>query len=178
LRTGSADEIATKCIELFSDSERANEIGRAGRCLAEKYFDVRIQARQLADIYETAYKEFNPSIAAEVWRGVDQNVPVALLLSRKLRLLVDRERTKFVNSEADIIREYARYIELMQARVVGLETSLAEHAREIAALNQIVASFRQSSGWRLTSLLPTMKVWIKRLARVSTQLRRIQNNQP
>jgi glycosyltransferase involved in cell wall biosynthesis/uncharacterized coiled-coil protein SlyX len=176
LRTGSADEIATKCIELFSDPERANAIGRAGRRLAEKYFDVRIQARRLEGIYQTACKEFNPSIAAKIWRAADPNTPVPLLLSRKLRLLVDCDGTKFVAPGAEIIREYARYIELMQQRLTGLETSLAEEAREIAALNQIVASTCQSGGWRLTSLLHRVKSMLKRLCRVSTQLTRTQNN--
>ena len=38
LRTGSAEEIALKCIDLFSDPQQAGRIGRAGRLLAEKYF--------------------------------------------------------------------------------------------------------------------------------------------
>jgi hypothetical protein len=178
LRTGSADEIATKCIELFLDPERANEIGRAGRRLAEKYFDVRVQARQLKNIYEDACKAFNPAIAAKLWCTADPNTPGPLLLAKKLRLLSDSNGTKFSGLGPGIIREYARYIELTQARVTGLDTSLAEQAREIAALNQIVASFRKRGGWRLTWPLHTVKFILRRLSRVSSQLTRTQNNQP
>src|SRR4030095_16710869 len=33
LRTGDADEIASKCIEVFEDAKRAVEMGRAGRVI-------------------------------------------------------------------------------------------------------------------------------------------------
>ncbi len=54
LHTGSAEEIADKCVALFSDPEKADAIGRAGRRMAEQYFDVREQAKRLESLYKTA----------------------------------------------------------------------------------------------------------------------------
>ena len=47
LQDGCAEEIAEKCIDLFSHPQKARSIGRAGRLVAEKYFDVRTQASLL-----------------------------------------------------------------------------------------------------------------------------------
>ena len=68
LRTGSAEEIASKCIDLFSDPQQAGRIGRAGRLLAEKYFDVRSQACRLAARGRSTFSElrwYPPMEAAE-----------------------------------------------------------------------------------------------------------------
>jgi len=62
LRTGSEEEIADKCIELFSDPEKADAIGRAGRLLAEQYFDVKSQARRLEQLYKVACANFDPGL--------------------------------------------------------------------------------------------------------------------
>jgi hypothetical protein len=171
LQVGNAGEIATKCIELFSNPERADEIGRAGRRVAEKYFDVRIQARQLENIYENARKAFNPAIAAIIWRNADENTAVSLLLAKKLRLLADSDGENFAGPGTGIIREHARYMELVQQRLTGLDTSLAEHARQIATLNQTIIDLRKNEGWKLTSPLPTVKNMLKRLSKVTAQLK-------
>ena len=68
LRTGNAEEIASKCIDLFSDPQQAGMIGRAGRLLAEKYFDVRSQACRLAARGRSTFSElrwYPPMEAAE-----------------------------------------------------------------------------------------------------------------
>jgi glycosyltransferase involved in cell wall biosynthesis/uncharacterized coiled-coil protein SlyX len=139
LRTGSAEEIAAKCIGLFSDPQRASMIGQAGRLLAEKYFDVRSQACCLENVYETARNNFNPVIASEVWRVNDENSPVTLLLARKLRLLADLPNTNIAFEAGEMLREHARYIELIQQRVKGLEAGVAERDGQITSLNQAVA---------------------------------------
>ena len=161
LRTGSPSEIATKCIELFSDPEQAHEIGRAGRRLAEKYFDVRVQAGRLEDIYKTACKNFSLALASEIWRAADENTPVALLLARKLRFLADLSGTKFRADAGEMLREHARYIELMQERVNGLDVSVAERDRQIAALNEVIEGFRRSHSWKLTSPLRKLRFLIR-----------------
>ena len=139
LRSGTAEEIAAKCIGLFSDPQQASMIGRAGRLLAEKYFDVRSQACGLEDVYKTACNNFNPAIASEVWRVNDGNTPITLLLARKLRLLADLRSTKFGFEAGEMLGEHARYIELMERRVKGLDAGMAERDGQIANLSQAVA---------------------------------------
>jgi glycosyltransferase involved in cell wall biosynthesis len=166
LRTGSASEIATKCIELFSEPERAREIGRAGRRCAEKYFDVRSQARRLDQVYKTAYGDFDPAIASEIWRDADENTPVTSLLARKLRLLADSWATKSGVEGGALLSEHARYIELMERRMKGLDAASAERDRRIAALNQAIEGFRQSKSWKLTSPLRKIKFILKGRSRI------------
>jgi hypothetical protein len=180
LRTGSSDEIAAKCIELFTDPERANEIGRAGRRLAEKFFDVRAQACLLEAVYNTACNNFNPAIATETWRDAGPNTPVTLLLARKLRLLA-ASNTGSELGAGDILREHARYIESVQRRVAGLETVLAERDsaekkaqlirltqliserdRQLAELNKAIEGFLNSKSWRLMLPLRKAKSFIER----------------
>jgi glycosyltransferase involved in cell wall biosynthesis len=173
LRTGSASEIATKCIELFSNPKQACEIGRAGRRLAEKYFDVRLQAGRLEETYKTACKNFSLAIASEIWRAADENTPVALALAHKLRLLVDLDRTRFWGMAGEMLREHARYIELMQERVKGLDASVGERDHQIVALNQSIAALnqaiegiRESLSWKLTSPLRKLKLLLKCISRL------------
>jgi glycosyltransferase involved in cell wall biosynthesis len=180
LRTGSSDEIAAKCIELFNDPERANEIGRAGRRLAEKLFDVRSQACLLEAVYKAACNIFNPAIASEIWRQVDENTPITLLLARKLKLLA-ASNTKFELAAGDVLREHARYIEFVHRRLAGLETVIterdspetnaqlisltqliSERDRQIAELNKAIEGFLNSKSWRLTLSLRKAKSFIEK----------------
>ncbi len=168
LQTGSAEEIAAKCITLFADPPQANMIGRAGRLIAEKYFDVQSQARRLEEVYKAACNIFNPAIATEVWRQTDENTPVTFLLARKLRLLADLCGTK-CGFEGAMLREHARYIEFMLQRVRGLEAAvserdsqilylkqqMSERDRQIVELNKAIDGFLTSYCWRLT--LPLRK---------------------
>jgi len=108
-------------------------IGRAGRLLAEKYFDVRSQACRLENVYKTTCNHFNPAIASEVWRVEDENMPVTDLLVRRLRLLAESRGVKFGFKTGEILKEHARYIELMQQRVKGLGVAVAERDGQIGA---------------------------------------------
>jgi len=178
LRIGSAEEIASECIDLFSDPQQADRIGRAGRLLAEKYFDVRSQACRLENVYKTTCHHFNPAIASKVWQVKDANMPITSLLARRLRLLVESRSAKFGFKTGEILKEHARYIELMQQRVKGLEVAVAERDGQIGDLNQAVAErdgqignlnqalaeryevIRQvlcSNSWRITRPLRTAK---------------------
>ena len=68
LRTGSAEEIADKCVGLFSNPQKADVIGRAGRLFAEQYFDVRCQAKRLEQVYQSACSNFNPEVQSKIWK--------------------------------------------------------------------------------------------------------------
>lgn len=138
MRTGSAEEIAAKCIGLFSDPQQASMIGRAGRQFAEKYFDLRSQARRLEDVYKIACNNFNLAIASEIWRVEDENIPIALMLAHKLSLLADLHSTKYGFKAGEMLREHARYIELMQHRVQALDAGVVKRDGQIVSLNQAV----------------------------------------
>jgi len=179
LRTGSAAEIAAKCIDLFADPQHASEIGQAGRQLAEKYFDVRSQARLLEMVYKTARDHFDPAIALETWRDADEATPVTSLLARKLRLLA-ASSAKLEFAARDILTELARHIEQMQQRVGGLEAVIAEgnfaqkdaeivslkqqiseRDRQIVELEEAIEGFSNSDSWKLTTPLRKAKSLIE-----------------
>ncbi len=66
-------------------------------------------------------------------------MPVACLLARRLRLLAESRSAKFGFETGAILKEHARYIELMQQRVKGLGLAMAERDGQIGNLNQAVA---------------------------------------
>ena len=138
LRTGSAEEIAKKCIHLFSDTEQADKIGRAGRQLAKKYFEVKSQARRLMNVYQTASNNFNPGHASEIWELTDKSTPLTLRLAKKLRLLAASGNDKLPYEARDILRVYARYMEFISQRVKGLEKSIAVRDVQLTSLEQQV----------------------------------------
>jgi glycosyltransferase involved in cell wall biosynthesis len=179
LRTGTPEEIATKCVELFSDPQRACEIGRAGRQLAERYFDVRSQAYLLESVYKTACYRFESAIALETWRDADENTPIALMLARKLKLMA-ASSAKMEFTAGDILTEHARYVEFMQRRVSGLEAAIAERDskerntqilslrqqialrdRQVGELNKVIDGFLTSNSWRVTLPLRKAKAILK-----------------
>jgi hypothetical protein len=149
-RTGSPEEIAAKCLELFADPVRARRIGEAGRKFAETHFDPRKQAARLEEVYEKARADFEPELSRKVWSGERASVP--LLLARKLRLMAQTGRT-FGTSVGHLLEAQARCIETAHAREQGLEKAMdvrdqwiavrddeiAIHKREIAALKESVA---------------------------------------
>jgi len=146
LRSGTVGEIAEKCIVLFSDPQRASMIGRSGRILAEKYFDVRNQARRLEGVYNVARGNFNPEVASEIWRTKTKDIPIQLLVARKLRLMADMCDTKMIFEKSPMMREYARHIELMEQRVRNLE---AEVAKRDVQIEKIISS----ESWKVTAPL-------------------------
>jgi len=162
LRTGSAEEIASKCIDLFSDPQQAGRIGRAGRRLAEKYFDLRSQAGRLENVYKTTCNHFNPAIASEVWRVKDENMPVTDLLARRLRLLAELPNPKVSFETGEILNEHARIIEFMQQRVKGLGVAVAERDGQIGYLNQTVAE-RDGQIGNLNQAVAKRDGWIDNL---------------
>ena len=168
LSSGTAEEIAEKCAALFADSERAFRIGCAGRLTAEKYFDVRSQTRILEGIYQDACKHFDHAIASEIWANADANAPVRLLLARRLELLAASSATPQC-SAPEILREYGRFLRIVQRRLSGLEEKvgrrdsalsiaqlnllkqeITKRDQQIAELHNTLEEFWRSKSWRLT----------------------------
>ncbi len=173
LRSGTAEEIAEKCIGLFSDSQRAGRIGGAGRILAEKYFDVRNQARRLEGVYVTAQANFNRAIAPKIWRIEDEDAPIQFMLARKLRLLADSHGAKFGIEAGEMLREHARYIELVQRRMTGLDAAMAERDGQIAALKQVAArhdSMLGSASWKVSAPIRWLGYFIRRIPKLAACL--------
>jgi glycosyltransferase involved in cell wall biosynthesis len=167
-QTGSAEEIAEKCVALFSDPQQAENIGKAGRLFAESYFEIKTQAEKLVNVYKIACENFNPAIAKEIWQIADKNTPVTLLLARKLKLLAD---TNLCVEAPKILKQHANYIELIQQRISGLEITItgltqvvaerdeqitnlnrevAVRDEQISRLNGVIDETLGSTSWRLT----------------------------
>ena len=137
--TGSAQEMAEKCIALFSDPQQAERMGMAGRQFAEKHFDIKSQAVRMAGAYKIACTNFDASMAAAVWQSPVENDSVDLLLSRKLGLLADSFDSHMPGiAMPGMLRHHAQYIETKNARVNSLESVLSERDAQIANLSQSV----------------------------------------
>ena len=159
-RTGTAEEIAAKCIALFSDPQQAQRIGQAGRRFAEKYFDIKAQAIRMEGAYRAAAGNFNSSSAAKIWQRQVDDDSVDLLLARKLNLLADSYDAKSSLDIPGLLREHARLIESKKGRVNGLEAAMVE--REFG-LRQEMCVLRQSASWRITSPLRWLGDKVKRM---------------
>jgi hypothetical protein len=165
--TGEPEEIAAKCLALFANTQRANSIGAAGRQFAQRHFDIKQQAARLEQAYQAACSNFDATIAATVWQTPVQNATVDLMLARKLGLMADSSNAVTSVSVQSLLQEHARLMESKQARVLGLETAianlnqhlvnaqqvLAEKDAQIAAVQEDANALRASASWRITSPL-------------------------
>jgi hypothetical protein len=138
-RTGTAEEIAAKCIELFADPQRAQKIGQAGRRFAEKNFDIRAQALRMEAAYETACGNFDTAMGRQVWQASAEGDSVDLLLARKLNCLADSPRHWSSVEMPALLREHAQLVQSKRARVDGLELASAVRDNHIASLIQALA---------------------------------------
>lgn len=137
--SGTAQEIAEKCMALFADPQQAEKIGLAGRKFAEKHFDVKLQALRLEAAYDTACARFDASIAAQVWQlPVDIN-SVDLLLAHKLNLMTASHGAESSLEIPGLLREHAQLIQSKRARINGLEAASVARDRQVASLIQAVA---------------------------------------
>lgn len=146
-RTGTAEEIAAKCIELFADPHRANKIGQGGRKFAEKYFDIKSQASRMEGVYRSATSIFSATIASAIWQRQVYKDSVDLMLARKLNLLADSYSEKSRVEVPGLLREHARLIESKKSRVFGLEAATVErdgliHDKDVHInnLNQVISA--------------------------------------
>jgi GT2 family glycosyltransferase/glycosyltransferase involved in cell wall biosynthesis len=153
LAAGTAEEIAEKSIALFSDSKSTHEIGKAGRLVAEKYFDVRTQARLLETIYETVCKNFNPVVSAKIWQSSQGSTSVASRLATKLRLLGELSNNDRCLDVGQLLKSYGNLLDLQQQRLLGLETSV-NHLNEVVTDQAAsLAAIFSSYSWKLTKPL-------------------------
>lgn len=169
LRTGSPEEIAEKCISLFSDPQRASAIGRAGRLLAEKYFDARNQARRLETVYVTACSRFQPAVAGQTWQHQGDSPHVSLLLARKLQSMANSQYGSSALDASQMLKAHSSLIESIWQRMSSLESAayerdrqIAEQKDRIAELDHAVAIYRNSRSWRLTKPLRLMARTLRR----------------
>jgi glycosyltransferase involved in cell wall biosynthesis len=161
LRKGTAEEIADRCVELFWDSEKAETIGKAGRRLAEEYFDVRKQAQRLEHLYKLARDRFDLAVASVVWRGTDLEVPVTVRLIRKLTLLAE---SKNHGSEVEgmWLHTLAQSLGRLHQRLARLERGI-DTQDAIATRDRMIAEMLDSASWRMTRPLRQAKSSIKRI---------------
>lgn len=172
-RTGSAEEIADKCLSLFADPQRAREIGEAGRRFAQTHFDPAAQADRLESVYRSTIDTHDPEIARNLWTSDATRAPVQSLLARKLRMLAKAQGASRIASPA-LLMAYAELVEAALQRSRALETGMAHRDREIASLkeqieardarigglnreiaqwDQHVAALKSSLSWRMTAPL-------------------------
>ena len=161
LHKGTAEEIAERCVELFWDREKAETIGKAGRRLAEEYFDVRKQALRLEHLYKLARDRFDLAAASVVWRGTDLEVPVTVRLIRKLTLLADSKNHGF-EGDGMWLRTLAQSLGRLHQRLASLERGI-DTQDAIATRDRMIAEMLDSASWRMTRPLRQAKSYMRRI---------------
>jgi len=119
--TGSAEEIAEKCIAIFSNPEQAEMMAKSGRRFAEMHFDAKSQALKLENAYKIACHNFNPMIAKKIWGGKGGELPVDLSLALRLKFLAGMKDSGISYNIKELLGDYSRYIEHSHRRISGLE---------------------------------------------------------
>jgi glycosyltransferase involved in cell wall biosynthesis len=135
-QTGTAEEIAAKCIALFGNAEHAMQIGMAGRQFAEEHFNIKNQAARMLDVYRAACAQFDRSVATAVWQNTPENVSVDLLLAKKLRLMAKVTGAVSKLDASTLLQEHASLIEAKRIRVNGLERALSERVGQIIRVHE------------------------------------------
>jgi len=143
-RTGTPEEMAEKCLELFTDPERARRIGEAGRRFAQAHFDPRVQAKRLLDVFEATRATFDPQLAGALWSGATPDTPLPALLARRLRLMATGGATPRATGRA-LLESYARYIDFAAARMAGLETGMRVRDETLDPLRRELATLRDEA---------------------------------
>ena len=161
LRTGTPEDIAQKCIELFADPDRARRIGAAGRRFAETHFDPRVQAARLEGVYRQAADAFDPALSRQVWGGDAQGLSVPALLARKLRLMARAGGDPMLEAQA-------RCIEAAQAREKGLEEGMGVRDQQLAAMTKEVAALKDSVAERHGHVVALTQAVAERDLQIST----------
>jgi glycosyltransferase involved in cell wall biosynthesis len=134
--TGTAEEIAAKCIALFTNKHNAMQVGKAGRQLAEEHFDIKRQAARMLGVYRLACAQFDRSIASAVWQHAPETASVDLLLAKKLKLMADIPGNRSGLDGNALLQEHARLIEAKRLRVNGLERALSERVGQIIRVHE------------------------------------------
>jgi hypothetical protein len=134
-RSGTPEEMAQKCIELFEDPARAQRIGEGGRRFAEEHFDPRLQAQKLIDVYEVARAAFDAGRSRALWSDASPDSPLPALLARKLRLLAATDAGGGARERA-LLESYSRYIDFAAERMGGLEAGMGVRDRELEPLRK------------------------------------------
>jgi len=152
--SGSPDEIAQKCLDLFADPARAAAIGAAGWRFAEQHFDPRAQAMLLENVYRAACESFDAGVTAQTWTSNAADTPVPALLARRLRLLAARAMP---DPRARVLEGFARCIESALDRTRGLDAALTARIAEVESLKQRLdiansraSAMERSLSWRIT----------------------------
>ena len=140
-RTGTPEEIAGKCLELFAQPERARSIGAAGRAFADAHFDPVAQASRLLDVYERARAAFDAQACARVWKDATPRTPVNSLLASRLRWLAEHS-TQPPDARC-LLRAHAESIEASLARMRALETGMTERDEHIAGVERSLGDARE-----------------------------------
>ncbi len=167
LKVGSAEEIAEKCMTLFSNPDVAEQIGKAGKKLAEQFFDAKKQSLLLEQIYLMAIEKFDFTKASEVWKNTSTgNALYAGLLTRFKQLQISG--LSLVNQDANkMMVAYNNQLGISLNRINDFERRITNQNAIISNQNAIISNLLsiknelecvlESTSWKLTRPLRILK---------------------
>ena len=82
LQSGSPEEIANACLNLFQNPEKMATLGSQARKFAEKHFDIKKQAQELVLAYIEACNIFNLQKSNKLWQEVQNKGLYSAALKR------------------------------------------------------------------------------------------------
>ena len=130
-RTGTPEEMAEKCLQLFADPGRARDIGANGRRFAERNFHPATQAARMAEAQRAAIDRFDREATAQLWSDGAQHAEPTALLARRLFALAHSPAHA---ASAPLLELHARTLESGLERQRGLEIGFEVRDRELTTL--------------------------------------------
>ncbi len=181
LKTGESQEIAQKCIEVFSDEIWSGTLGKNARIIAEQHFDIHKQTNLLLEAYQETIRDFESNYSLDeskkIWETANsEGILIALCLRMQIIAL---------NSPAlspDLMRFAIQLIKHQQSRIDALSQRMDSPLEKIKTLEknigdlqgiilmqsdelkrakEKISALEQSSSWKITSPLR----WLSRIIR-------------
>jgi glycosyltransferase involved in cell wall biosynthesis len=109
LQSGSPEEIANACLNLFQNPEKMTDLGSQARKFAEMHFDINMQTQKLIQAYAEACNTFNLQKSTELWQEVKNK---GLYSAALKRIEFDQEGKADQTDFNDQLTKWHKLIEL------------------------------------------------------------------
>ena len=137
LQSGTPEEIAKKCIDIFNNPNLAETLGTNARKFAEKYFEINKQTIKLEAAYKVACKLFSSEISQRVWKEVSMgSMSSAFILRNSLLENSFVNNQQFNSAAINLIQILEERLEATGKRVDNLNIDLIKNNSELLNKDQ------------------------------------------
>jgi glycosyltransferase involved in cell wall biosynthesis len=181
LKTGEPQEIAAKCLEIFSDEELSARLGKKARLIALEHFDINKQTNLLVEAYQETIRSFESNYSLEkskeIWAAAKSTGALNALCIRLEALTIsspnlyphlmkfaigviqlDQTRIAALSQRIDVPLDE---IKILKKDIEVLKSTMLIQSDDLSRAEETVLALEHSRSWRITSPLR----WVSRILR-------------